>query len=208
MLHPSPAPSTELTVNTDVSASEDLFGKTIDDLQTGVTIGEDSITGTLKFVDDYTGFSSDPAMQSGNYLVIHCEVNDSTPITVEVVNGTSGPRQLDADGIIVLRIANKDTQSVRVVAGTVTKTYSLTGLTCLSEGAVQYLASDEIAQSAYGANLDKTYRFKSIYGDLEPFLLEKTNNSPDNLTKYLVEWKGNKYAVVKVTPLYIDIQWR
>lgn len=76
------------------------------------------------------------------------------------------------------------------------------------KGAVQYLASDEIAQSAYGANLDKTYRFKSIYNDLEKFLLEKTNNSPDNLTKYLVEWKGKKYAVVKVTPVYIDIQWR
>ena len=133
MLHPNEAPITELTVDTDVSASEDLFGKTIDDLQTGVTIGENSITGTLKFVDDYTGFSSDPAMQSGNYLVIHCTVNDSTPITVEVVGGTSGPRQLDADGIIVLRIADKDTQSVKVVAGSVTKTYSLTELECLSE---------------------------------------------------------------------------
>ena len=77
-----------------------------------------------------------------------------------------------------------------------------------ADGAVQYLASDEIENSAYGANLLKTYRFKSIYNDLEPFLLEKTQNSPDNLTKYLVEWKGNKYAVVKVTPLYIDIQWR
>ena len=133
MLRPNEAPTTELTVDTDVSASEDLFGKTIDDLQTGVTIGENSITGTLKFVDDYTGFSSDPAMQSGNYLVIHCTVNDSTPITVEVVGGTSGPRQLDADGIIVLRIADKDTQSVKVVAGSVTKTYSLTELECLSE---------------------------------------------------------------------------
>jgi hypothetical protein len=77
-----------------------------------------------------------------------------------------------------------------------------------AEGAVQYLASDEVEFSAYGSNLLKTYRFKSIYNDLEPFLLEKTNNSPDNLTKYLVEWKGNKYAIVKVTPLYIDIQWR
>lgn len=77
-----------------------------------------------------------------------------------------------------------------------------------ADGAVQYLASDEVENSAYGANLLKTYRFKSIYNDLEPFLLEKTQNSLDNLTKYLVEWKGNKYAVVKVTPLYIDIQWR
>lgn len=77
-----------------------------------------------------------------------------------------------------------------------------------ADGTVQYLASDEIANSAYGANLDKTYRFKSIYGDLEIFLLERTNNSPDNLTKYLVEWKQHKYKIVKVTPLYIDIQWR
>ena len=57
------------------------------------------------------------------------------------------------------------------------------------EGAVQYLASDEVENSAYGDNLLKTYRFKSIYGDLEELLLEKTENSPDNLTKYLVEWK-------------------
>ena len=77
-----------------------------------------------------------------------------------------------------------------------------------ADGAIQYLASDELEKSAYGANLLKTYRFKSIYNDVEELLLEKTNNSPDNLTKYLVEWKGNKYAVVKVTPLYIDIQWR
>ncbi len=77
-----------------------------------------------------------------------------------------------------------------------------------TEGAIQYLASDEVAFSVYGANLDKTYRFKSIYNDLEPFLLERTHNFPDNLTKYLVEWKGNRYAIVKVTPLYLDIQWR
>lgn len=77
-----------------------------------------------------------------------------------------------------------------------------------ADGAVQYLASDEVENSAYGANLLKTYRFKSIYNDLEPFLLEKTENSPDNLTKYLVEWKGHKYSIVKVTPLYLDMQWR
>ena len=77
-----------------------------------------------------------------------------------------------------------------------------------AEGAIQYLVSDEVENSVYGANLLKTYRFKSIYNDLEQFLLEKTENSPDNLTKYLVEWKGHKYSIVKVTPLYIDIQWR
>ena len=134
-LHPSPAPTPtrELTVDSDVSDSVDLFGKTVNDLQTGVTIGENSITGTLKYVTDYTGFSSDPAMQSGNYIVIHCEVNDTTPITVEVVNGVSGPVTLDDDGIAVLKIADKDTQSIRVISGDITKTYSLTGLTVETE---------------------------------------------------------------------------
>lgn len=133
ILHPSPAPTRELTVDSNISNSVDLFGKTVNDLQTGVTIGEDSITGTLLYVDDYTGFSSDPAMQSGNYIVIHCEVNDTTPITVEVVNGVSGPVTLDDDGIAVLRIADKDTQTIRVVSGDITKNYSLTGLVCNNE---------------------------------------------------------------------------
>ena len=130
MLHPSPAPTPtrELTVDSNVADSVDLFGKKASDLQTGVTIGTDSITGTLNYVTDYTGFSSDPAMQEGNYLTIHCEVNDETPITVEVVGGVSGPRTLDSDGIIVLRIADKDTQTIRVVSGDITKNYSLTGL--------------------------------------------------------------------------------
>lgn len=70
-----------------------------------------------------------------------------------------------------------------------------------AEGAVQYLASDEVENSAYGANLLKTYRFKSIYNDLEPFLLEKTNNSPDNLTKYLVEWKRKQICDSKSYPV-------
>ena len=128
MLHPNGAPAKELDVDTNVSASEDLFGKVISDLQENVEIGTDSITGTLKYVDDYTGFSSDPEMQSGNYLVLHCTTNDSDPITVEVVGGTSGPRTLDADGIIVLRIADKDTQTIQVISGNITKNYSLTNL--------------------------------------------------------------------------------
>ncbi|MBO6267701.1 MAG: hypothetical protein J6N19_00985 [Clostridium sp.] len=60
--------------------------------------------------------------------------NASDTITVELVGGTVGhPVTLDSDRNIVLRIANTSAQSVRVVAtngtSTVTKTYSLTGLT-------------------------------------------------------------------------------
>ena len=128
-----------MSVDADIPASEDLFGKTVSDLQTGVRVGSNAITGTLKYVEDYTGFSSKTEEQSGNYLVIHAADADADSVTVEVVGGTSGPRTLDSDGIIVLRIANKNTQSVQVKSyknGAViaTKNFSLTGLTLEAAG--------------------------------------------------------------------------
>lgn len=83
-------------------------------------------------MDDYTGFSSKVAEQSGNYIVIHADVPDvdDAIITVKVTN----PVTLDDDGIAVLKIADKDSQTITVVASkdgydSVTKVYSLTGLT-------------------------------------------------------------------------------
>lgn len=83
---------------------------------------------------DYTGFSGDPAEQSGNYLVIKCDTGDVTgaTITVEIIGGDHGPVTLDADGIVILRIKNKS-QKIKVTAtkesvGTVTKTFDLASL--------------------------------------------------------------------------------
>lgn len=111
----------------------DLLGKVVTDLQSNVSVGENAITGELKYVTGYTGFSSNPAEQEGNYLVIHCEsAEPDAVITVEVVGGYSGPVTLDDDGIIILRIAN-NMQAVRVTcyAGGAYKelTYGLTGIT-------------------------------------------------------------------------------
>ena len=123
-----------MAVNTDISSSADLFGKSVNDLQENISVGTSAISGTLKYVTAYTGFSSDSDLQSGNYLALHCEVPNvsGATITVEVVGGSSGPRTLDSDGIIVDRIANTS-QKIRVVASksgydSVTKVYSLTGL--------------------------------------------------------------------------------
>lgn len=124
----------QLNVRAITDNTEDLFGKTVSDLQQNVSVGNTEITGTLKYVDDYTGFSSDPALQSGNYLALHCEVPGASDarITVTVTN----PSVLDADGDIVLRIADKDSQTVTVVAEvdgqTLTKEYDLSGLTVLN----------------------------------------------------------------------------
>ena len=123
-----------MTVDADIPSTLDLLGKVVTDLQEEVVVGKDAITGTLKKVTDYTGFSGDVSEQSGNYLVIHCAVpgvSDAT-ITAEVVGGTSGPVTLDEDGILIARIAS-NTQKIQVKAikegcDTVTLTYSLADL--------------------------------------------------------------------------------
>ena len=115
-----------------------LFGKNVSDLQANVSVNGDEITGTLKHVTGYTGFSSNESEQSGNYLALKIEtVPDDVETTVELVGGTKGPVTLDEDMNIVLLIKNKDTQSIKVVSTdgdeTVTKTFGLTGLILESE---------------------------------------------------------------------------
>lgn len=112
----------------------DLFGKTASDLQTGIVVGDTGIEGTLKYVADYSS-AYGAGEDSGNYIVLHYGTNVPATITVEVVNGVHGPVTLDEDGIAILRIADKSTQTIQVVASadgfeTLTKTFSLTGLTC------------------------------------------------------------------------------
>lgn len=121
-----------LTVDADIDADEDLFGKTVSDLQSGIVISNGTISGTLKYVADYSS-AFGPDLDSGNYIALHCTVPDAEDaiITVTVAN----PSVLDEDGIIVCRIANKSSQTIRVVASKegypdVIKTFTLNGLTC------------------------------------------------------------------------------
>lgn len=124
-----------MTVDTEIASDEDLWGLTTADLQSGIEIGDSAITGTLKYVADYSS-AFESGLDSGNYIAIHCTVpgvEDAT-ITVKVTN----PVTIDEDGIAVLRIADKSTQTITVVASktgyeSVTKTFSLSGLTCLNQ---------------------------------------------------------------------------
>lgn len=121
---------TSFTVSPETDEAGSLLGKLASDLQTGVTISGDVISGQLKYVSGYTGFSGNSAEQEGNYLALKVETDNAEDvITVELLGGTVGhPVTLDSDRNIVLRIANT-TQRVKVVVnGTATKTYELTGL--------------------------------------------------------------------------------
>lgn len=122
-----------------LSGDVDLLGKEADDLQEDVAVANGAITGTLKYVTGYTGFSGDVSEQSGNYLAIKVTAIEGATITVELINGTVGhPVTLDEDGMIVIRIADKTTQSVEVVATkdslSETQRFSLTGLTLTPQG--------------------------------------------------------------------------
>lgn len=126
-------PDLTITVRA-IPTGVDLFGKDATDLQEDIAVSDDKITGTLKYVTDYTGFSGEPSEQQGNYLAIHAEANDETA-TVKV--GITKMSTLDPDGDIVLIVRGTDTP-VTVTAeadgkDTVTKTFSLADLVLTPE---------------------------------------------------------------------------
>ena len=111
VLRLSAKPLTSLTADTNgLSGAGALLGKSVTDLQSGVKVGKGSITGTLKYVTGYTGFSGDISEQSGNYLAIHATAgNDASYVTAEFVGGAiDHPQTLDEDGIIICRVTKPD----------------------------------------------------------------------------------------------------
>jgi len=95
-----------LSVDADIAADFDLLGKYVSDLQEDIELGEFGISGTLKYVTGYTGWSGDVSEQSGNYLALHFEVEDvaDAVITVQLSKGKHGAATLDSDGICIFRI--------------------------------------------------------------------------------------------------------
>lgn len=127
-------PLSLLTVDTNIDPSMDLFGKSVTDLQSNVSIANSAIAGTLKHVTGYTGFSSKTDEQEGNYLALHAVVPGMSDAKITVT--VTKPSVLDEDGTIVLLIKNT-AQTVTVKAekegyDTVTKVFTLTGLTLQS----------------------------------------------------------------------------
>lgn len=127
------APDPIILTVTAPAANTDLLGKTTSELESGIVVGDRSIRGTLKYVPDYTGFSSNPSLCSGNYLALQITPDKAAAtISVELLGGNSGAKTLDEDHTIVLRITNKYSQSVKIVAvngeDTVTKIYTIDDL--------------------------------------------------------------------------------
>lgn len=125
-----------------ITGDADLLGKKAADLQSNIVVNDKTmnISGTLKHVTGYTGFSSKVDEQSGNYIALNVDPASGFPesMTVEVKNGTSGPSKLTAeDHQVVLKIKDAATQGIVIKAtnkgAEVTKEYKLRGLTLQSE---------------------------------------------------------------------------
>ena len=135
-----PDPALTITVSP-VTGNTDVYGKKASELQSNIVINDTtmSISGTLKHVTGYTGFSSKVEEQSGNYIALNVDPASGFPetMTVEVKNGTSSPKNISAsDHKVVLKIKDAATQGIIIKATNkgvkVTKEYKLTGLTLQS----------------------------------------------------------------------------
>ena len=118
----------------DIPEGVDLLGKELDDLQSGVAAGASDITGTLKYVTNYTGFSEDPTEQQGNYIALHIDTDvEGATIVAELIGDSRGPVTLDSDRTLIARIKSKG-QKIKVTASkegypTIEKIFTLAGLT-------------------------------------------------------------------------------
>lgn len=90
-------------VTPDIATAEELLGVDSRDMQEGLSIYNDRITGTLKYVTEFTGFSGNVEEQEGNYLALKVSVPDQTGVTI-TLNYTGVEKPLDADGLVILRV--------------------------------------------------------------------------------------------------------
>ena len=121
-----------ISLSVDAGDGETQYlGKSANELQSGIVISGDSISGTLNYIDNYTKFSSKASERKGNYLVLKLSSENGTVITKITGNGASGKDVTVNDGFCVYRVTSTE-QKIEVKATkddkVVSKTYSLNGL--------------------------------------------------------------------------------
>lgn len=124
------------------AATKQYWNKKTNQMQTGVTVANGAITGTLKYVADGVA-DSGPLAGAGNFLAIKFTSSDwsaydSVKVGLDPSQGTGLVELIndpDKDG--VFKITDKDTQNFQVVVkkGSVESTFSydLSGLVCETE---------------------------------------------------------------------------
>lgn len=121
-----------LVVDTTIDAAENLYGKVVSDLQEDIEVNSnDTITGTLKYVSSYDGWSSGA---KGNFIALHFSATHADSLQVKMVPSEYGLdwQTLDSDGLCVFQVHdNAQTIGIKATYGSVVEEryYRLEGLT-------------------------------------------------------------------------------
>lgn len=128
-----------------VPGTSTLFGTSVSDIQDNIVIGENAITGTLKYLD-----TGDIATYwgAGNFIALQFDDIDPNATSVKVglrptyggpggttpIDDDSGLVELDSDKNGVFKVTDNTTQKFKIVTSdgthTKTKVYDLSGLVC------------------------------------------------------------------------------
>lgn len=128
-----------LTLDVDnANIGSEVLGIPVSTIQRGIRIDGDLIRGTSHMTVDFTGFSGDPELQNGNFVVVHASVPgvEDVTIKVHVTNAQIvSDVTLDADGILVFRVTDPKKQKLTFTASKegysdFSRTYSLESLRC------------------------------------------------------------------------------
>lgn len=122
------------------TASRNVFGVRTSDMQTGISVSDNAITGTLKYMSESNAITD--KWGAGNFLVLKFSDIDERATSVMVgldPSEGSGLVELigDPDMNGVFKVTDKDTQVFKIVSTdgtrTTTQTFDLSGLTCQTE---------------------------------------------------------------------------
>lgn len=105
-----------VSVDADIYAKEDLHGKVVSDLQEDIAFSDEGVTGTLKYISDYSE-AFDSGENSGYYLAFHCSTPGVDDAEIVVNSSDGGTVLWDSEtGIAICRVTDKDTQVIGITA--------------------------------------------------------------------------------------------
>ena len=100
-------PLKNLTISGNFEAeTSQLFGKSLSDIQTDVTITDGRITGTSKYISDWSAYSpGDTYFQNGHFLALYVNVANATGVTYTAK--LTKEAELDSDQIVVFFLEDR-----------------------------------------------------------------------------------------------------
>lgn len=102
-------------LNVSIPTSQTNVGsKTVGDLQETITINGTVLTGVSKYVTGYSDMF--PNTPNGNFIALKFESNVGATISVRLVHGRDSEdwKQLDSDGMLIVRVTDPSTQYIVV----------------------------------------------------------------------------------------------